>query len=318
MRMDNHLIRSLDDLPTEARGGVLTIGNFDGVHLGHQRILQTARNLAAGHDCAVVAMTFEPPPDLVLRPDDKPARLTPMPQKNALLREAGADWVLVLDADRKLLGTPAEGFVDEIIVQRLSPSHIVEGENFFFGRGRQGNVTLLADMGRSRGFEVHVVEPCLLELDAQPVRVSSTLVRGLVRDGRMPEATRALGRPFALHGRVVWGAGRGRSFKYPTANLGDTSQIHPADGVYACFSELGGQRRPAAVSVGASPTFGGDPATVEAFILDAEGDFYEQEMSLQFLQRLREQRRFEDPQALRAQIARDVERVREICEGFHA
>ena len=316
--MTENVIRSLDDLPPEARESVLAIGNFDGVHLGHQRILRTARALAARDRCAVVAMTFEPPPDQVLRPDDKRERLTLAEQKAELLRQAGADWVVFLRADRKLLGTPAEEFVRRIIVDRIAPGHIVEGQNFFFGRGRQGNVTLLAEMGRSHGFEVRVVDPCQMDLDGESVRISSTLIRRLLREGRVAHASRALGRPFALSGRVVWGHGRGRTIQYPTANLGDTRQIHPADGVYACRAELGNELWAAAVSVGASPTFGGDDAAVEAFILHAEVDFYRQRMTLHFLQRLREQRRFEDREALRAQITRDVQRVREICASDSA
>jgi len=313
--MDERCISGLESLPAAARSCVLTIGNFDGVHVGHRRIVEAARALADRQGGAVVAMTFEPPPDLVLRPDDAPQRLVPPGVKCELLREAGCDWVVTAKADRALLALEPGEFVEQVIVRHFAPRWIVEGPNFSFGRARAGSVDALRQAGASAAFDVHVAEPVALELSDGREIVSSTLIRSLVAAGRAAEAARCLGRDFALYGRVVPGEGLGRKLQYPTANLAPGEQICPGDGVYAGLAELAGREYAAAVSIGTKPTFTDGQAgerTVEAFLLDASGDFYGAAMKLSFVRRLRDQRRYDGPEALKAQLARDVERVREI------
>ncbi len=311
--MTGKLLEGLDSLPSEVRQGVLTIGNFDGVHVGHQRILSEAKELATSEAAVVVAMTFDPPPDLVLRPADAPERLTLNEQKGQLLISRGADWVVTVRPTPKLLALPAEAFIERVIVGRFDPHHLVEGHNFLFGRERSGTIETLREAGPSSGFQLQVVEPVLLDFPQGRQRVSSTLIRGFLRAGNVEQANRCLGREFAICGRVVAGQGQGRRLACPTVNIDPGEQIVPADGVYAGRGELGGREYVAAISIGNKPTFG--PAAkrvVEAHLLDAQGDFYEQTITLRFVRWMRDQQRFEGPQALKAQMTKDIQHVRDI------
>jgi len=311
--MSDRCIGNLDCVPEAVRGCVLTIGNFDGVHAGHQRILAEARVLADKRNTTVVAMTFDPPPGLVLHPTDEPMRITPPRQRCGLLRDAGADYAVTLPTDLALLSMEPQDFIDRIIMERFTPSCLVEGENFFFGRARGGTIDVLRAAGVAAGFDVHVVPEFTLEVDGVDQRVSSTLIRSLVGTARFAEAARCLGRDFALYGRVVGGYKRGRLLDFPTANLDPGDQITPGDGIYAGYAFLRNERFPAAISLGDNPTFGPTERTIEAFLLNAEGDFYDETMSLSFVARLRDQQRFDGGEALKAQIEQDVARVREIC-----
>lgn len=312
--MTERFHHGLDAIPEALCGGVLAIGNFDGVHRGHQRIVQTARELAGQGAGPVLAMTFDPPPDVVIRPNDKLRRLTPHKHKCELLAAAGADAVVTARATRQLLGMEPDAFAEQVIARRLAPRHVVEGPNFRFGRRRAGDVAALAAAGERLGFEVHVVEPVFTEIDGEPWRVSSTRVRELIAQGRIEAAARCLGRPYALYGPVLPGAGQGRLLSFPTANIDPPEQIVPADGVYAGIAEVGGGRHAAAVSIGNKPTLGPAPErVVEAFLLDGTGDYYGQELKLELLARVRDQERFRSAEQLSDQIAKDVARVRDIC-----
>lgn len=313
MSKTGKIIKGLDAVDATVRSCVLTIGNFDGVHVGHQRIIRRARELADSAGAGVAVMTFEPPPEFVLRPQDPPRRLTPPDEKARLLLDAGADWVVFEKADSMLLAMAPNEFIDGIIMKHFAPRHIVEGPNFFFGLARSGNVRVLGEAGLSRNFAVHVVEPASVDLADGPQRLSSTLIRQLVMDGKVDQAAQCLGRPFALLGKVVAGAGQGRILEFPTANLAPGQQVLPADGVYAGWAEFDSGSFRAAISVGTKPTLGPSPRTIEAFLLDALGDFYNLHMRLKFQQFLRAQERFDGMGSLRTQIAKDVQRVREIC-----
>ena len=293
---------------------MLTIGNFDGVHLGHQRIIQTARSVADAEGLPVVAMTFEPPPDAALRPEHLPRRITPPEARTRLLLEAGCDYVVIVPVDRELLTTTAENFIQQIVVKRFAPKHIVEGANFFFGRQRSGTVETLSEAAPAGGFEMHLVEPVTVELPQGRSRIASTLIRSLIEAGHVADAARCLGRQFALFGRVVPGSGLGRQLGFPTINLELSEQACPADGVYAGKALLPAGQYPAAVSIGANPTLAVERRTVEAFLIDAQGDFYDQQAALHFLQRIRDQKRFDDIESLKDQIAKDVQRVRETLQ----
>ncbi len=310
--MQDRCITNWDNLPPAARQSVLTIGNFDGVHLGHQRILSTSRSLADTDDCSMVAMTFEPPPDLVLRPGDIPQRITPRQAKCEYILKGGADYVVVVEATRELFSMTPDEFIAEVVLARFAPRHVVEGQNFFFGRGRSGNVETLSEAGKKCGFVTHVVEPYMIELDGESQRVSSTLIRKLIADGRVRDATRCLGRNFTLYGKVISGHGHGRLLEFPTANLKPDQQIVPADGVYAGKAKIDGEEFVAAISVGEKPTLGPANQTIEAFLLDASGDYYDKYMELSFVEHLRGQERFENMQKLQQQIKKDVEHVRKI------
>ena len=307
-------LEGLEEVPPSLRGCVLTIGNFDGVHLGHQLILATALALGGAEGVAVAALTFEPAPEAILRPRTAPPRISPPDQKVRLLAACGVECVVVARTDHHLLGMSPTAFVEQVIAGRFGPRHIVEGNNFRFGRGRSGSVDTLRRLGAKYHFDCHVVEPVLAEMPEGPTRVSSTLVRELVLAGRVEQAARCLGRPFTLYERIVPGQGVGRQIEFPTANLQPTQQLVPGDGVYAGWAAIDGGRFSAAISVGNKPTFGGGPRVVEAFLLGAAGDLYGSMLALSFLQRLRDQQQFSDPGQLKAQIERDVQRVREICQ----
>lgn len=304
----------LDAISDNLRGCVLTIGNFDGVHLGHQKIVQTARSLAQSAGAAVVAVTFEPPPELAFHPDSPPRRITPNNRKCELLRQAGADCVVFAAATPELLGVPAKEFVSDFIVKRFAATHVVEGFDFHFGAKRGGNVSLLGLLGLHFGFAAHVVEAVTLDFPQGQLRISSTLIRQFISEGSVEDAARCMGRPFELAGPVIAGEGKGRLIDFPTANLAHGEQIVPADGVYAGRATIDGRTYPAAISVGHKLTLG--PTThlfIEAFLIDAHGDFYNRQMTLAFLAHLRPQEKFADMAALQAQIARDVQKTREVC-----
>lgn len=307
-------LKSLDEVGPEVHGCSLVIGNFDGVHLGHQKILQAARALAepAGH--GVVAVTFDPPPEAVLRPEMASPRLLPQDRKCRFLHEAGADVVVVAAATKELLSMPANRFVEEIVVRRFGALHVVEGRDFHFGAKRGGDVGLLNLMGCRYGFAVHVVESVALDLPQGPHRISSSFIRTLVLRGDVETAARCLGRPYTLYGQVIPGQGVGRLMEFPTANISPGSQVVPADGVYAGRARIDGRGFPAAVSVGHKLTLGpSEDLYIEAFLLDASEDFYGRPMELSFLCRLRAQEKFPDMESLRCQIGQDVAQVREIC-----
>jgi len=314
--MKDRLIKSLENIPKALYGCVLTVGNFDGVHVGHQRIVQRCAELAGRGGCAAVAMTFDPPPDLVLRPGDMPQRITPTDVKAKLLREVGADYVVVATSTASLLEMSPQEFIEQVIIGRFAPSAVVEGENFRFGHGRSGDVETLAS-DAAGGFEVHVVEPVTLELPGGPQRVSSTLIRRLISAGDVEAANRCLGGAFVLFGEVIRGTGRGaEQLGFPTANVQTCEQIIPADGVYAGRARCGDDEYLAAISIGTRPTLGSGPRAVEAYLMDLppdRSDFYGRQLALAFEARLRGQAAFDSTADLKAQIAKDVKRVRELC-----
>jgi riboflavin kinase/FMN adenylyltransferase len=310
---DRH-IDALEQVPDKLRGCVLTIGNFDGVHRGHRRLLDRARELSQRDGSSAVVMTFEPPPELVLHPDRVSERISTPDERTRLLVEAGADCVVTVPVDRALLDMTPQQFIEEIIIARFFPSHIVEGPNFHFGRGRGGSAELLQSELGSLGIDVHIVEPLMTEIDEQPARVCSTLIRELIKSGRVELAAELLERPFALTGEIVSGVGIGRTLKFPTANIDPGRQVLPGDGVYAAEASVGAQRMAAAVSIGNRPTFDGTDRRVEAFLLGADGNLYEKTLTLRFINRIRDQEKFSGPEELRSQIEKDVIRVREIVK----
>jgi riboflavin kinase/FMN adenylyltransferase len=296
-------------VPDALRGGVLTIGNFDGVHRGHAALLARCRGLAGRR--TVLAVTFDPHPVAVLAPSRSPACLTSVDERIRLLGSVGADAVLVLHVDREFLSQSAEAFVRDVIAP-LRPTDVVEGPTFGFGAGRAGNVESLAEMGRAMGFRVHVAPPVRIELDAESpdAVVSSSLIRALLDRGDVESAARCLARPYALLGRVIRGHGAGRTMGYPTINLDCGGQLVPGDGVYAGRAIVDDADPAAAVSIGHRPTFGGAARVVEAFLLDYEGDLYGDRVRLSLTNRIRPQRAFTSPDDLSAQITRDVDAVR--------
>jgi riboflavin kinase/FMN adenylyltransferase len=306
-------------------GCVLSIGNFDGVHRGHQKILRRGKELAARKETELAVMTFEPHPVAILKPEKAPKVLTRLCQKQRVLRSVGVDSLVVLRDSRALLELNAVEFVEEFLAAVIRPSVIVEGEDFNFGAGRTGNVHTLEALGREKGFTVEIVETEKAELSiGASVEVSSTLIRQLLESGKVADARAALGRRYRLVGPVVEGIGKGRQLGFPTANMGTTGQVIPAEGVYAGLVQTGadeeavggdGEQRPAVFSIGYGRTVrpGGRNLLVEAHMLDERPEgLVGQWMAMDFVERIRGQRDFSSEAELCAQIGRDCETARRI------
>lgn len=302
-----NLLHGIDGIRQLAPGGVLSIGNFDGVHRGHQALLSLARQLAAEQPGRRVAVaTFEPHPLTVLRPAKAPPRLASPLRKRQLLAEQGVHDLVELPPDPSVLNLSAIDFW-KILRDEVQPSHLIEGSEFSFGKGRGGNIARLREWSQGTAITLHVldeVEAPLLDCRVTPV--SSTVIRWLVAYGRMRDAAICLGRPYALVGEVVQGYQRGRELGVPTANLRCHDQLIPPDGVYAGRCTVAGTTYGAAVSIGTLPTFGQYDRQIEAHLIGYSGDLYGQTLAVELVDWLREQRKYDDLPALKRQIEKDL------------
>ncbi|KFE59550.1 bifunctional riboflavin kinase/FAD synthetase [Hyalangium minutum] len=290
----------------ELAGSAVALGNFDGVHIGHQALFAEARRHARA-----VALTFQPHPGKVLQPDLAPKLITLLPRKLELFEAYGLDAAVVQPFNREYARTPAAAF-EESLLDVLGAKHLVVGTDFTYGAARAGTVATLREAASQRGAQVHVVLPVTVD----GVVSSSSKVREYILEGRVAAAHRLLGRPFDLDGTVVPGAGRGRGIGFPTANVDTQNELRPAPGVYAIRVRLKdepqGPWRPGAANIGVKPTFGGTVVTIEAHLLDFQGDLYGRELRVQFLERLRPEQRFASVAELVGQIKRDVEAARTV------
>jgi riboflavin kinase/FMN adenylyltransferase len=308
---DPHVLwRQLDDLPRQLRGGVVSIGNFDGVHVGHARIVARLVEMARSLAVPAVILTFEPHPARLLRPEQAPMPLSWTDYKTRLLCELGIDAVVAYPTDEALLRLTASEFFQKIVRGQLQARGMVEGQNFYFGHDRGGDIALLARFCAESDIRLEVVEPALV--DGQVV--SSSRVRTLITAGNVTEAARLLNRPYRIRGAVIHGRGRGEGLGYPTANIGGTDTLLPGQGIYAGRASIGGQSHAAAMSLGGNPTFDESELKVEAFLLDYDGDLYGQSIEIDFLARLRDIERFDTVDLLVKQIALDVQQTRQIAE----
>jgi riboflavin kinase/FMN adenylyltransferase len=309
------LTTSLADLalpePYAARESIVTVGAFDGIHLGHQALIGSLVAQAREERRVAGMVTFYPHPSVVLRPD-RPARyLTTPGEKAALLEPLGLDWMVIILFTSQLAQMPPRMFV-EALYERLHMRLLWVGPDFALGRNRAGDLPMLRELGREMGFEVHEVP----SYGDDSAKVSSSHIRTLVRRGHVEEAARLLGRHYSLSGEVVHGAHRGRCLGYPTANLDvHPDRIVPANGIYATFVWLGAERRDSVTSIGIRPTFDGGERRIEAYLLDYRGDLYGQDLVIEFVARLRPEKRFADAEALVAQIDRDVAQAGEILSA---
>jgi riboflavin kinase / FMN adenylyltransferase len=304
-------LSGLDALPLEDQGTVVTVGFFDGVHLGHRDVLASTVAAARNRGVRAVAVTFDRHPREVLTPGREPRLLTTVERKSRLIEETGIDVLLVLEFTEEFSRWPAERFLGEILRDGLHAIHCVMGTNFTFGHRAQGNVGMLVAEGDRYGFTAERVE--LVELDGRVV--SSSSIREALSQGDLGWPRRALGRRFVLDGTVVEGAGRGHVLGYPTANLETWPRLLlPGQGVYAGRAEVGGRSHVAAIDVGTNPTFGTEPLHVESYLLDFEGDLVGQEMAVEFWVYLRPEIRFDSPDELVAAIDQDVRRTRELVD----
>lgn len=299
------------------RRSVVTIGAYDGVHLGHRAVIADVRRLADEHGLQSAVVTFDRHPAEIVRPESAPKLLTDLDQKLELLASTGVDVTVVIHFDEARATETAEDFVTEIIVGALASKIVVVGEDFHFGEGRRGNVALLRSMGRELDFGVEGLALFGDELadgrDGGP-KISSTRIRELLRDGRIAEAEALLGRPYEVRGPVVHGDARGRTLGFPTANVAVPTEIClPADGIYAgWYFRPDGVALPAALNLGRRPTFyAAQPySLLEAFVIDWAGDLYDEPARVRFVERLRAEMKFDSIDALVTQMHADVERAR--------
>ncbi|MGE0454208.1 MAG: bifunctional riboflavin kinase/FAD synthetase [Vicinamibacteria bacterium] len=298
----------LDDLrPRGWPSPAVAIGNFDGVHLGHQALVRRIVERARATTGSAVVLTFDPHPARVLAPERAPEALLTLEQRAELLAGLGVDRLAVLPFDAAMAGLAPEAFAERVLAGALGARAVVVGEQFRFGRGRSGDVAMLRAAGARLGFEVLSVAPVV----EAGVRVSSSRVRAALAAGEVELAGRLLGRLPFVDGRVVRGDGRGRQLGFPTANLDVLNQALPGPGVYAAWCRLpDGRMHGAAANVGRRPTFGGGDLTVEAHLLDHAGDLYDRTLRLSFVRRLREERRFDGGDELARQIGADVHAAR--------
>jgi len=307
------LLRQIDSLPADLRSGAVTIGNFDGVHQGHARIVERTIAQARAVGGKAIVFTFDPHPVRLLRPEKAPPPLTWTDRKAELLAALGVDAMIAYPTDEALLALSAQEFFNQIVRQALDARAMVEGPNFFFGRGRSGNVEVLADLTRQAGIALEIVEPLVAGNDY----VSSSRIRQLIAEGNVDEARQLLTAPYRIRGMVVHGAGRGHKLGFGTANLDAIDTLLPGMGVYAGRGIVGQRRFPAAINIGPNPTFGEGALKVEAHLPGWDGSpLYGEVLELDFLSRLREIRRFSGIEELKLQLEKDVAAARQAFQDF--
>jgi riboflavin kinase/FMN adenylyltransferase len=304
---------SRSGLPPTVQGTVVTVGTFDGVHLGHQAILKEIEQRAKSRHLHSVLLTFDRHPLSVVRPDEAPLRLTTPNEKKEILAQFGLDYVAFLPFTRVLARHTPEQYVREVLVRRLQARELVIGYDHGFGRSRSGDFRTLQVLGQRFGFDVDVVAEVIVD----GAEVSSTRIRALLLEGRAEEASRALGRPYSVRGTVVQGMGRGRSLGFPTANLvpSDDRKLIPRDGIYAVRASLRTEIRDGLLHLGPRPTFPGSPPSLELYLLHFDGQIYGEDVQVEFLSRLRGVRPFASAGELVEQMRRDREEALAFFEG---
>jgi riboflavin kinase/FMN adenylyltransferase len=306
------IIRREKDLKRSFRNPVLTIGNFDGVHLGHQFIFRRVREKAREIDGESIVYTFDPHPVEVLAPERKPLLITPLEEKLRLIEEQGIDVTICAPFTEKYARQPPEDFVKNVLYDQIKIRHIFVGHNFRFGKNRQGNIALLIDLGEKWGFHAEMIEAIRLEGTV----VSSTRIREFVLKGEMGEAKKLLGRPYALSGKVIHGYGRGsRKLGFPTANLKPTGMLFPKSGIYAVWAIHEGRRYEGVANLGWNPTFQDQKFSIEIHILNFNQDIYDENLQVEFVRRLRDEVTFQGPEELIAQIKKDVGQAEKILRA---
>ena len=323
------VLKTVSELGQLPDGCVLTIGNFDGVHIGHQQNIKVARDIAMLERVSLAVMTFEPHPVAILHPEKAPGVLTPLPLKIHLLENCGVDYLIILRDTTSLLRLSPADFVDKFLLKDVRPKVLVEGDDFNFGANRAGNIDTLKQMAEPDGFSVVVVPSKLVTLHTgQSVRVSSTTIRYMLQSGHVADAAFLFGRPYRLIGKIISGRGKGRQLGFPTLNMQMPSQIIPQEGVYAGYCLIGADeddvcrsdnRLPSVFSIGHAVTFSDQHAQlIEAHVLDTNlGVMSGKWLAMDFVKCIRQQHRFESPQTLAAQIAKDCDSAKQILAKQH-
>jgi len=294
------VLRGLQERPPFPEGTVVAIGNFDGLHLGHQKILRVLLDKSRKMGLVSLVLTFSPHPERVLERGHT-GMIQTLEQRLAGIRAAGAAAVLIAAFDRAFAGLTAAEFADRVIVSKLRAKAVVVGENFRFGKSREGDIHDLKQLGQELGFAVHPVPSAIKNGKV----ISSSLIRRLLEEGRIASANGFLGRPYEITGRVVSGSGRGRGLGFPTANIRPLNEILPR-GVYITGADILGRSHPSLNNIGHRPTFEADSLHVDLHILDFKGRLYRRRVALRFLRRIRGEKRFADPEGLVRQVQKDV------------
>ncbi len=307
------VIRSLEKMPREFRDSFVTIGNFDGVHLGHIPILKKLIEEAHGENRKAVVITFDPHPKKVLRPDIRPFYLlTSVEEKIKLLEDIGLDGLILIPFDLNFSKMTAESFVCDILWDKLHIRKIFIGHDYSFGKSKTGNKIFLAEFGKKLGFEVDIINA--IKLDDETI--SSTRLRHLILDGDVRTAARLLGRPYNVSGIVVQGKKRGSILGIPTANIKPEKELIPAQGVYAVISHVEKDRYKGVLNIGFNPTFSDTELSVEVYLLDFSGDIYGEKVEVLFIERIRDEVKFENPEQLVKQIWKDIDEARTILKPY--
>ena len=293
------------------KNSALTIGNFDGVHKGHVEIFRHLKERSRSLELPAVAVTFEPHPLKVLAPAKAPDLITTFKQKTELISASGIDCLVVIPFTPAFASTSADEFVRNILCDSLGMIHIVIGHDYAFGRGRDGNFMTLQKIGAERGFTLEDMNP----IGENGLVFSSSLVRRMVADGDLESASQILGRYHTISGTVVHGREIGHTLGFPTANISTPNELIPQDGVYAVMVSVEGKLVKGACNIGLNQTFDGGTHTIEVFLLDFSGEIYGREISVCFVQRLRDVRKFSDASALKLAIGQDVKQTRAILDG---
>lgn len=302
------IFRDLKALPPELTGGAITIGNFDGVHRGHAKLMQRVAELAQAENKPAIAFTFDPHPAELLRPDLAPPPLTWLERKAELLAEFGINALVAFPTSKAMLALSASDFFRSIVVEQLQASAIVEGPNFFFGKGRTGDIQTLRSLCDQDNIQCEIVPPENISGEI----VSSSRIRELIQAGDVCRAAQLLTQPFRTMGTVTRGAGRGATIGFPTANLSDLKTMPPGVGVYAGRAFVATETHAAAIHIGPNPTFGENAVKIEVHVIDFQGDLYDSQIEVEFLQKLRDVTPFSSVDELVDQLTKDVAQTRAI------
>jgi riboflavin kinase/FMN adenylyltransferase len=310
------ILERIEDIEKPTKSAVVTIGNFDGVHIGHQALFHTVIEKAEAINGVSVAITFEPHPMRVLTTNGHPPLITLIEQKRELIGRAGIDILICIPFTREFAVISAGDFVKDLLVERLNMKAIVVGRDYTFGSRRQGDLAMLQRMSKDLAFEVLVVD-WIQPVNGKSPRISSTRIRELVMDGEMEKARKMLGRHYQIRGQVATGRNRGgRLLGFPTANINLQDELCPKQGIYAVTVEHGGELLKGVANIGYSPTFGDHVFTIEVHILDFKKNIYGDPIRVNFIERLRDEIKFDGIEALSAQIKKDIIRARQVLSGL--
>ena len=303
--------RGLHGLEGKFKSPAVTLGNFDGVHIGHGEIFRRLKKRSGEIGGEALIFTFDPHPAKVLRPELSPSIITPLPEKLSLIEEHGLDGIILADFNKEFAEQHPASFVKDILHEKIGAKLVIIGHDFTFGKGKEGNIDSLISLGKEAGFSVEVVEP--IRLDGEIV--SSTRIRAMIKDGKVKEASSLLGRHHSIEGKVIKGHGRGKPLGFPTANIDFHAELLPKYGVYAVKAQLGQRQLTGVTNIGTKPTFNDDEPSIETHIFDFDESIYGKELKISFVDRVRDVRSFNNTQDLSDQIAKDVGKAKDLLGG---